>query len=385
MIPYGKQEITQADIDAVCQALQSDFITQGPAVRNFEKSIANYCRAGFASACANGTAALHLGCLALNIGPGDLIWTSPNTFVASSNCALYCGADVDFVDICPKTYNLSVEKLEEKLIAAKQLGRLPKLFIPVHFAGQSCNMEKIKILADEYGFFIMEDASHAIGGQYQGNPIGCCDYSDLCVFSFHPVKIITTAEGGLLTTNNKELDKKLKLFRTHGVTRDTDLMAGESHGAWYYQQVALGYNYRITDLQCALGSSQLTRLDSYIEARNKRAKKYINALCDLPLRWQAINSDCLSAYHLFVIEIDAKKTKKTRKEVYDYLREQGIGVNVHYIPVHTQPYYQKLGFKEGDFPNAENYYKQVISLPLYSSLSEKDQNYVVKKLVAFSW
>lgn len=385
MIPYGRQDITAEDISAVVNVLNSDFITQGPVVDQFESEIAEYCKACFAVACSNATAALHLGCLALGVGPGDRVWTSPNTFVASANCALYCAAKIDFVDICPETYNLSIDKLENKLVDAEKKGELPKVVIPVHFAGQSCDMQRIKNLAGQYGFKIIEDASHAIGGKYNGKPIGNCEFSDLCVFSFHPVKIITTGEGGVLTTKDEALAKKLKLLRSHGVTRDSDLMKYKPEGDWYYEQVGLGYNYRITDMQCALGLSQLTRLDSYIAKRQEKAENYIKGLEGLPLKLQVIQDGCLSAYHLFVIEVDSNKTKRSQGELYDYLREKGIGVNVHYIPVHTQPYFRELGFEKGDFPNAEKYYKRAISLPMFPTLEEEKQAYVLKSLRKFSW
>lgn len=381
MIPYGKQDINQADIDAVVEVLRSDFLTTGPAVNRFEQAVANYCGAQHAVAVANATAGLHLACLALGVGKGDIVWTSPNTFVASANCALYCGAMVDFVDICPKTYNMSVDALAEKLAYAKQNNCLPKVVIPVHFSGQSCDMQAIKMLANEYGFHIIEDASHAIGGRYLNKPIGSCEFSDITIFSFHPVKIITTGEGGLVLTNNTEIADKVNLLRTHGVTRDVDKMQGLSDGAWYYQQIDLGFNYRITDLQCALGLSQLKRLDSFVARRNDLAKKYNMLLKNLPLVLPAVKSDTnYSAFHLYVIQIDEQKTPTTRLQVFNFLRQNGIGVNVHYIPVHTQPYYRCLGFLPGQFPQAEQYYARAISIPMYSKMTDAEQITVAQVL-----
>ena len=381
MIPYGKQEITAADVNSVLAVLESSHLTQGPVIGQFEKAISEYCNVPSAIACSNATAALHLGCLALGVGPNDRVWTSPNTFVASANCARYCGATVDFVDICPETYNLSVDALRTKLVDAKKTNRLPAVVIPVHFAGQSCDMKKIKALSEQYGFRILEDASHAIGAKYEGKPVGSCEYSDACVFSFHPVKIITTGEGGVLTTRNEALAKKFKLLRSHGIVRDVEVMKGVSDGAWYYEQIALGFNYRITDMQCALGLSQLQRLDNYVEERQHKAQRYIDALSGLPLDGEIIRDDCLSSYHLFVIEVERNR----RKELYDYLQKNGVGVNVHYIPVHIQPYYHKLGFKRGDFPHAEKYYRKAITLPLFPTLREDDQEYVIQLLRDFAW
>ena len=385
MIPYGKQNINQADIDAVVGVLQSDFLTQGPVVSQFEEKLCEISQAEYATALSNATAALHVACLALGVGVGDEVWTSPNTFVASANCARYCGASVDFVDICPVTYNMSTEALECKLIQAKKKNALPKVVIPVHFAGQSCDMRKIKSLSDEFGFAIIEDASHAIGGKYLDKPVGCCQYSDICVFSFHPVKIITTGEGGAALTNNAKLYMKMQQLRTHGITRDTELMSEQNPGAWYYEQVALGCNYRITDLQCALGISQLNRLAEYIKMRNDIATEYHQALSHLPLILPTIQGSAYSAFHLYVVLLDDEKTKVTRKSLFDYLRKNGIGVNVHYIPVHTQPYYKKLGFSEGDFPAVEHYYARAITLPLYAHLEKRDQDKVINCLENIAW
>ena len=380
MIPYGQQDINQADIDSVVDVLQSDFLTQGPQVPLFEKKVSDYCGSEFGVAVNSATSALHVACLALGLGKGDWLWTSPNTFVASANCGLYCGAKIDFVDIDPRTYNLSAEKLEQKLIQAKKNDNLPKIVIPVHFAGQSCDMRKIHSLSQEYGFKIIEDASHAIGGKYLDQPIGGCQYSDIAVFSFHPVKIITTAEGGLATTNDKELSERMRLFRSHGVTRDPGLMTKESAGGWYYQQVDLGFNYRMTELQAALGVSQMERLDEFVALRHKCQVRYDELLIDLSITtpYQDLNS--YSALHLYPIRIQIDKVKSTRKEIFEALRKNDIGVNVHYIPVHTQPYYENMGFRKGDYPNAENYYESAISIPLFHVMTFEQQDQVIAAL-----
>ena len=380
VIPYGRQDIDQADLQAVLDVLQSDWLTQGPAITRFEELVAGYCGASHALAVSNATAALHLACRALGLGPGDRLWTSPNTFVASANCALYCGAEVDFVDIDPRTYNMSVSALEAKLEQAEKAGGLPKIVVPVHFAGQSCDMAAIRKLADRYGFAIVEDASHAVGARYLDTMVGSSRYSDITVFSFHPVKIITTGEGGLLLTNRQDLADRLALLRSHGITRDPAAMTAPSEGPWYYQQVDLGYNYRMTDIQAALGASQMRRLDAFIARRRELAQRYDVLLADLPVirPWQS--PDGASAYHLYPIRLDAERTSKGRREVFEALRESGIGVNVHYIPVHTQPYYQELGFRPGDFPEAERYYEGAISLPMYATLSNADQDRVVAAL-----
>ena len=378
MIPYGQQDINQADIDSVVDVLQSDFLTQGPQVPLFEKKVSDYCGSEFGVAVNSATSALHVACLALGLGKGDWLWTSPNTFVASANCGLYCGAKIDFVDIDPRTYNLSTEELEKKLIQARQDNKLPKIVIPVHFAGQSCDMEKIHSLSQEYGFKIIEDASHAIGGKYLDKPIGGCQYSDITVFSFHPVKIITTAEGGLATTNDKELSERMQLFRSHGVTRDPELMTKEAEGSWYYQQVDLGFNYRMTELQAALGVSQTQRLNEFVARRHVLQKRYDSLLSDLPIIRPYQDKHSFSALHLYPIQIDLNKVSKNREQIFDELRETGVGVNVHYIPIHTQPYYRQLGFKDGEFPNSESYYKAALSLPLYSGMSFQEQDKVVE-------
>lgn len=380
MIRYGQQDITQADIDAVIGVLKSINLTQGPNIPAFEQSVAEHTGARHAIAVNSATSALHIACMALNLGPGDWLWTSPNTFVASANCALYCGAQVDFVDIDPLTYNLCPVKLEQKLISAKKTGRLPKIVVPVHLTGQPCDMEAIGALAEKYNFKIIEDASHAIGGKYKGQPIGCCRYSDITVFSFHPVKIITTAEGGMAMTNNDELATRLSLLRSHGITRDTTLMTKPMDGPWYYQQVALGYNYRMTDIQAALGVSQMTRLEQYVAKRHEIAQRYNELLADLPitLPWQ--HHESYSAYHLYVIRLQLEKIKPSHLQVFETLRSKDILVNLHYIPVHTQPYYQNMGFKFGDYPEAEKYYQEAISIPMHPSLTLEEQEFVVRSI-----
>ncbi len=386
MIPYGKQDISLADIEAVVQVLQSDYLTQGEQVPLFEHTVAAYCGAQYAVAVNSATSALHIACLALGLGKGGRLWTSPNTFVASANCALFCGATVDFVDIDSRTYNMCVEALEEKLHAAKKTHTLPDIVMPVHFAGQSCDMKRIHELSVEYGFKIIEDAAHAIGGKYLGSPIGGGKYSDITVFSFHPVKIVTTGEGGMATTNQQPLAEKMQLLRSHGVTREPHLMTQSSsdstplEGAWVYQQVGLGFNYRMTEMQAALGISQMQRLDHFIQIRTKFAKRYNTDLIGLPLAlpYQTLESD--SSFHLYPVLIQTDQISRTRAEVFNALREHGIGVNVHYIPVHTQPYYQKMGFAQGDFPVAEAYYQQTISIPVFHAMTEQDQETVIKVL-----
>lgn len=380
MIPYGRQDINQEDIDAVVNVLKSDYLTQGPAVPEFEKAITNYCQAKYGVAVNSATSALHIACLALGLGKGDVLWTTPITFVATANCGLYCGADVDFVDIEPDTYNMSALKLEEKLIQAKKDNKLPKIVIPVHFTGQSCDMKRIYELSQTYGFNIIEDASHAIGGMYLGKPVGNCKFSDITVFSFHPVKIITTAEGGLATTNSAKLASKMELLRSHGVTRNPELMTKESDGGWFYQQIELGFNYRMTDMQAALGISQMKKLDEFVTRRHVLAERYNELLIDFPITipWQ--HPDSYSGLHLYVIRLHLDKIELAHSDVFESLREQGIGVNLHYIPVHTQPYYQNLGFKLGDFPEAECYYSEAISLPMYPTMTEAQQDQVIAAL-----
>ncbi|WP_421706226.1 UDP-4-amino-4,6-dideoxy-N-acetyl-beta-L-altrosamine transaminase [Alloalcanivorax xenomutans] len=378
MIPYGRQEITEADINAVVDVLKSDFLTQGPRVPRFEETVADYCGTSHALATNSATSALHIACLALGLGKGDWLWTTPVTFVASANCGLYCGAKVDFVDIDPQTYNLCPKALELKLEKARQKGQLPKVVVAVHLCGQPCDMKAIHGLSRRYGFKVIEDASHAIGGKYCGEPVGNCRYSDITIFSFHPVKIITTAEGGMVMTNDDELAKKMGLLRSHGITRDETLMTHAPDGPWYYQQIGLGFNYRMTELQAALGTSQMARLDSYVARRHELAQRYNQLLNSFPviLPWQ--HPDTYSGLHLYVIRVPVGKDK--HRAIFELLREQGIGVNLHYIPVHTQPYYQQMGFKKGDFPRAEAYYSEAISLPIFPTMTEQQQDEVVNAL-----
>ena len=380
MIPYGRQDINQQDINAVVEVLKSDFLTQGPQVPAFEQAIIDACDAKYAVAVNSATSALHIACLALGLGNDDWLWTTPNTFVASANCALYCGAKVDFVDIDPRTYNLCAKQLEKKLIAAQKVGKLPKIVIPVHFSGQSCDMQAIHELAKKYGFNIIEDASHAIGGKYKGEPIGNSRYSDITVFSFHPVKIVTTAEGGMAVTNNAKLAEQLNLLRSHGITRDEKLMTQDMDGPWYYQQIELGFNYRMTELQAALGLSQMQRLEEFVIKRHELASRYDNLLDDLPiiLPWQ--RPDSYSARHLYVIRLQLEQINITHLDVFNALRAAGVLVNLHYIPVHMQPYYQKMGFASGQFPEAEKYYKEAISIPLFSAMTEGQQDTVCSTL-----
>jgi len=380
MIPYGHHEISEEDVSAVADVLRSDFLTQGPQVPLFEKIVADYCEAKYGVAVNSATSALHIACLALELGEGDWLWTSPNSYVASANCGLYCGAMIDFVDIDPQTYNISAKELEKKLIQAKKENKLPKILVIVHFAGQSCDMKKIYKLSREYDFFIIEDASHSIGGKYLNKSIGSCQYSSIAVFSFHPVKIITTAEGGLATTNSKKLADKMNIIRSHGVTRDQSLMTKISEGPWYYQQIDLGFNYRMTELQAVLGISQMKKLDEFVSRRHIIQEKYDILLAGLPVIKPYQDPDCYSALHLYPIQIDLDKNSKGRKKIFNELRENGIGVNVHYIPIHTQPFYQQLGFKEGDFPNSEYYYSRAISIPLFHAMTLNQQDEVCYKL-----
>ncbi|AMG29826.1 UDP-4-amino-4,6-dideoxy-N-acetyl-beta-L-altrosamine transaminase [Grimontia hollisae] len=380
MIPYGKQDITQQDIDSVVEVLKSDFLTQGPKVPEFEKTIIDHTGAKYALAVNSATSALHIACIALDLGQGDWLWTSPITFVASANCGLYCGAKIDFVDIDEATYNMCPKKLEEKLIKAKANGTLPKIVVPVHLCGQPCDMQAIGKLAKEYGFKVIEDASHAIGGKYHDKPIGNCEYSDITVFSFHPVKIVTTAEGGAVVTNNKALADKMALLRSHGITRDPEQMEEESHGGWYYQQIALGFNYRMTELQAALGITQMQRLEQFIEARHRLAARYNDLLKKLPVVLPYQLENTYSGLHLYVICLELDKISLTHKEVFENLREKGIGVNLHYIPVHTQPYYKKMGFSENDFPESVRYYRTAISLPMFHAMTNEQQDEVIRTL-----
>lgn len=379
-IPYGRQDISEADIQAVVDVLRSDYLTQGPVVPAFEKSIADYCGVVHAVAVSSATSALHIACLALGVGPGDIVWTSPVTFVASSNCALYCGAIVDFVDIDPRTYNMSVECLAEKLALAEKNGTLPKVVIPVHLCGQPCDMAEIHVLGAKYGFRIIEDASHAIGGKYRDEAIGNCRYSDITVLSFHPVKIITTAEGGMALTNDATLFKRMQLMRSHGITRDASEMTHSADGPWYYQQIDLGYNYRMTDIQAALGISQMRRLDEFVSRRHAIARRYDDRLAHLPVLTPWQHTDSYSGLHLYVIRLKLGEIGKTHLQMFEALRARGIGVNLHYIPVYLQPYYAGLGFRQGYCAEAEKYYAEAISLPMYSSLTEAQQDRVCEVL-----
>lgn len=381
MIPYGRQSISEDDIRAVTEVLRSDWLTQGPAIERFEQAVAQYCGAKYAVAVSNATAALHIACLAAGLQKDDILWTSPNTFVASANCALYCGARPDFVDIDPRSYNLSADALEAKLAEAEKQGTLPNVVVPVHFAGQPCDMARISELANRYGFAVIEDASHAIGGKYRNTPVGACEFSDMTVFSFHPVKIVTTGEGGMVLTNRQDLYERLLRLRSHGITRDPQQMCDPPDGPWYYQQIELGFNYRMTDIQAALGASQMTRLDEFVRRRQQLAVRYDALLQDLPLLTPWRDPDGYSAFHLYVIRLHLDQIKPTHLQVFEALREQGIGVNLHYIPVHTQPYYRKLGFTAGDFPVAERYYREAISLPMFYGMSDQQQDQVVAALL----
>jgi len=382
MIPYGRQDISQADIDAVVEVLRSDFLTQGPVVPRFEEAVAQYCGAQHAVAVNSATSALHIACLALDLGPGDWLWTSPNTFVASANCAIYCGARVDFVDIDPRTYNMSVERLKEKLEQAEKEGRLPKIVMPVHFAGQPCDMQAIHALSQQYGFKIIEDASHAIGASCSNIKVGSCAHSHIAVFSFHPVKIITTGEGGMAMTNDATLASRMRRLRTHGITSDKELMHQRpGNEIWNYQQIELGFNYRMTDIQAALGLSQMTRLDGFVQRRQEIAKRYDNALKTLPIitPWQA--PEMYSSYHLYPIRIREAQCRKTQRQLYDALWQNGgVVANLHYIPVHRQPYYESRGFKAGDFPEAERLHREVLSIPIYPALPGSAQKHVIQVL-----
>ncbi|NIJ63638.1 UDP-4-amino-4,6-dideoxy-N-acetyl-beta-L-altrosamine transaminase [Sphingomonas leidyi] len=379
-IPYGRQHITDEDIAAVTAVLKSDFLTQGPCVPAFEQALAAYCGAARAVAVNSATSALHIACLALGLGEGDWLWTTPITFVASSNCALYCGARVDFVDIDPTTCNISVEALAAKLERAERQGRLPKIVVPVHLSGQSCDMAAIRALADRYGFKLIEDASHAVGGRYRGKPVGSCEFSDITIFSFHPVKIVTTAEGGAALTNDPVLARRMELLRSHGITREAAEMTHASDGPWYYQQIDLGFNYRLTELQAALGLSQLARIDEYVAGRHRIAARYDALLAEFPVIVPHNIPESYSGLHLYVVQIDTDRTNRDHRTVFEALRNDGIGVNLHYIPVHLQPYYRAFGFQPGDFPAAERYYSRAISIPMYPQLDDEAVERVVASL-----
>ena len=378
MIPYGKQDISAEDIAAVSEVLRSDFLTQGPVVPRFEEAVAEAAKAKYGVAVNSATSALHIACLALGVGPGDRVWTSPVTFVASANCALYCGADISFVDIDPDTYNLCPKALEQKLIVANDEGTLPKVIIPVHLTGQSCDMEAIAALARQYDIRVIEDASHAIGADYAGDAVGSCRFSDITVFSFHPVKIVTTAEGGVAVTNNLQLAERMQRLRSHGITRDPELMTKAPDGAWYYQQIELGFNYRMTEMQAALGLSQMQRLSLFVKRRRGLAKRYNELLSDLPVTLPQQLADSASSWHLYIVRFHLEKIEKTHSQIFDECRAAGIGVNLHYIPIHLQPYYSDLGFKQGDYPAAEAYYANAISIPLFHSMTDAQQDEVVR-------
>ena len=380
MIYYGRQDINEADIQAVEAVLRSDFLTQGPAIERFEQRVAQYCGVKYAVAVCNATSALHIACLAAGLGKGDLLWTSPITFVASANCARYCGADVDFVDIDENTYNMSVPALEQKLQEAKRRGRLPKIVVPVHMAGQSCDMRAIKKLSEEYGFTLIEDASHCIGADYADTKVGSCAYSDMAVLSFHPVKIITTGEGGMVLTNDAALYERLCLYRSHGITRDPKHMTRESDGDWYYQQVALGFNYRMTDIQAALGASQMDRLNAFVARRRALAARYDELLRDLPLRTPFVLKEAQPSWHLYIVRIDFDRVRKTKQQIFAEMRARGIALNLHYIPVHTQPYYEALGFRAEDCPAAVEYYREALTLPLYPCMTDAEQEMAARAL-----
>jgi len=380
MIPYGRQSISEEDIKAVVNILRSDYLTQGTEVPKFEQAVCAHTGSSYAVATNSGTSSLHLACLSLGLGPGDILWTSPITFVATANCAIYCGASIDFVDIDPHTFNMSIAALEAKLKLAEKTGTLPKVVIPVHLCGLSCDMKSIASLSRQYGFRIIEDACHAIGGRYKNKSIGSCLYSDITVFSFHPVKIITTAEGGMAVTNDKNLADKMALLRSHGITKDSDKMMQSMDGPWYYQQIELGYNYRMADIQAALGISQLNKLDDFVRRRQQIALRYNQLLINLPVQAQFHPDMCYSGMHLYVIRIQTQRIKKTHRQVFEEMRAAEIGVNLHYIPIHTQPYYRAMGFKGGDFPEAERYYTEAITLPLYPNLKQEQVDSVVEAL-----
>jgi len=380
MIPYAKQDISDEDIDSVIEVLKSDFLTQGNKVPLFEDIISERVGAKYALAANSATSCLYLSCLSLGLSKEDILWTSPITYVASANCALYCGAEVDFVDIDPLTWNISVEILEEKLKTARKIKKVPKILVLVHLAGNPCDLQKVFDLSKEYGFSIIEDASHALGSKYSGEHIGSSVYSDISVFSFHPVKNITTGEGGMILTNNQKLSEKIHLYRSHGITRDTKKMINKEEGLWYYEQLLLGFNFRMSDIHAALGISQMNSLDKFISIRNELSQIYTEELKGLPLTIQRVRKEDLSAWHIFVIRLKLSELKLSRLEIYNSLRNKGIGVNVHYIPVHLHPFYKNLGFNKGDFPNSENYYDGAITIPMFTKLKKKEIKYVIQAL-----
>ena len=380
MIPYAKQDISDEDIDSVIEVLKSDFLTQGNKVPLFEDIISERVGAKYALAANSATSCLYLSCLSLGLSKEDILWTSPITYVASANCALYCGAEVDFVDIDPLTWNISVEILEEKLKTARKIKKVPKILVLVHLAGNPCDLQKVFDLSKEYGFSIIEDASHALGSKYSGEHIGSSVYSDISVFSFHPVKNITTGEGGMILTNNQKLSEKIHLYRSHGITRDTKKMINKEEGLWYYEQLLLGFNFRMSDIHAALGISQMNSIDKFISKRNELSQIYTEELKGLPLTIQRVRKEDLSAWHIFVIRLKLSELKLSRLEIYNSLRNKGIGVNVHYIPVHLHPFYKNLGFNKGDFPNSENYYDGAITIPMFTKLKKKEIKYVIQAL-----
>lgn len=382
-IPYGKQDISEKDIRAITDVLRSDFLTQGPAVPAFEAALSQYCNAKYAVAMNSATSALHIACLALGLGPGDIAWTTPISFVASANCVLYCGAEIDFVDICKDGVNICADAFAQKLNEASAVSKLPKVLIAVHMAGHSPEMDRIKALADQYDISIIEDASHSIGASFKGQKVGDCSHSDITIFSFHPVKIITTAEGGVATTNDDVLAHKMQMLRSHGITRDAGLMQDEPHGSWYYEQLDLGYNYRMTDILAALGHSQMSRLDAFVKKRQEIAARYDELLNHHAIKKPVQSQNVYASWHLYVIQIDHTKVAISKKDLFDAMIGLDIGVNLHYIPIHLQPYYRKLGFQKGSFPVSELYYKRAMSIPVYPNLSASDQDRVIDALYGY--